>query len=115
VPLDDRLLAGKGWTRADGDGHFLGTVTSTTKEGKTLTRKGVQAKRLALVVQKTLSSGSVRVTFGDKVLGSFSLKGRGKHRVINLATFSEVKTGTVRITVTSKGKPVNIDGLAVVK
>gem|GEM_PF-3447971 len=115
VPLDDRKLAGQGWTRAEGDGHFLGTVTRTSTKGSTLVRKGVQAKRLALVVQKKDKSGTVRVSFAGKVLGTFSLKGFGKRRVINLATFPEVKTGKVKITVTSKNKPVNIDGLVVAK
>lgn len=115
VPLDDRSLAGKGWTRAEGTGHFLGTVTSTTKEGKTLVRKGVRAKRLALVVHKKQNAGTVKVTFAGDVLGSFSLKGFGKRRVINLGSFPSVRTGTVKITVTSKGKPVVIDGLVVAK
>ena len=115
VPLDDRKLAGEGWTRAEGDGHFLDTVTRTSTQGKTLVRKGVQAKRLALVVQRTLKSGTVRVSFAGEVLGTFSLKGFGKRRVINLATFPEVRTGKVKITVTSKDKPVNIDGLVVAK
>lgn len=115
VPLDDRKLAGQGWTRAEGAGHFLGTVTTTTKQGRTLIRKGVHAKRLALVVHKTQNSGTVKVTFAGKVLGTFSLQGKAKRRVVNLATFGSVRTGTVKVTVTSKGKPVIVDGLVVAK
>lgn len=115
VPLDDRLLGGTGWTQAVGEGHFLNTVTRTNVEGRTLTRKGVHAKRLALVVHKTLNSGTVKVTFAGQVLGTFSLQGDAKRRVINVAKFPVVKTGTVKIIVTSDNKPVIIDGLVVAK
>lgn len=115
VPLDDRKLVGKGWTRADGGGHFLDTVSRTSTKGKTLVRKGVNARRLALVVNKTKKSGKVEVTFQGKSLGTFSLKGKGKRKVIDVATFPKVRKGAVKITVTSKGKPVAIDGLVVAK
>lgn len=115
VPLDDRKLGGTGWTQAVGEGHFLNTVTRTNVEGRTLTRKGVHAKRLALVVHKTLNSGTVKVTFAGQVLGTFSLQGEAKRRVVNVAKFPVVKTGTVKIIVTSDNKPVIIDGLVVAK
>jgi len=116
VPLDDRALLGDGWNRVTGQGHFKNTLTTTKKHGAMLTRSNIKAKRLALVVQKTATSGTVKVTFAGQDLGSFNLQGDGKKKVVNLATFGSVKTGTLTIKVTSAdGKPVNIDGLAVVK
>ncbi|WP_147381350.1 hypothetical protein [Nocardioides immobilis] len=90
-------------------------MTRTNVEGRTLTRKGVHAKRLAIVVHKTLNSGTVKVTFAGQVLGTFSLQGEAKRRVVNVAKFPVVKTGTVKIIVTSDNKPVIIDGLVVAK
>lgn len=116
VPLDDRALLGDDWNRVTGQGHFKNTLTTTKKHGAVLTRSNIKAKRLALVVQKTATSGTVKVTFAGQDLGSFSLQGDGKKKVVNLATFGSVKTGTLTIKVTSAdGKPVNIDGLVVAK
>ncbi|UMG93126.1 hypothetical protein [Nocardioides sp. TF02-7] len=116
VPLDDRKLTGTGWKRSKGKGHFLGTVTTTTTKGKTLTRTGVKAKRLALVVARSPQGGKVKVTFAGKTLRTVNLKGTGKRKVVGLATFASVKAGTLKIKVTSaNGKRVTIDGLVVAK
>ncbi|KAA1418637.1 hypothetical protein F0U44_09055 [Nocardioides humilatus] len=116
IPLDDRALVGDGWNETVQTGNFRNTLLTTTKHGRTLTRTGVKAKRLALVVRKSENSGSVKVTFGGEVLGTFSLKGAGKKKVIDLASYGTVKTGTLKIQVTSAdGKLVSIDGLVVAK
>ena len=78
VPLDDRALLGEGWSRPAETGNFRSTLTTTTKQGRVLTRTGVKAKRLALVVRKTANSGTVRVSFDGEVLGTFDLEGTGK-------------------------------------
>ncbi len=117
LPLDDEsLVGGKAWKRVDQAGHYLGTVSRTDDKGAVLTRTNVKAKRLALVVAKSANGGQVKVTFNGKSLGTYSLKGTGKKKVISVASFAKVKTGTVKITVISQdGKKVDIDGLVVAK
>lgn len=66
--------------------------------------------------RKINNGGTVRVTFDGEVLGSYSLVGTGKKKVINLETFPTVRTGTLTIKVTSaNGKVVGIDGVIVAK
>ncbi len=117
LPLDDESLnGGNAWKRVDQAGHYLGTVTRTDDKGAVLTRTNVKAKRLALVVAKYANGGSVKVTFDGQTLGTYSLEGSGKKKVVPVAKFAEVKSGTVKITVVSQdGKKVDIDGLVVAK
>lgn len=117
LPLDDEsLVGGKSWKRLDQAGHYLGTVSRTDDKGAVLTRTNVKAKRLALVVAKSANGGQVKVTFNGKSLGTYSLKGTGKQKVISVAQFAKVKSGTVKITVVSQDdKLVDIDGLVVAK
>ena len=116
VPLDDRALNGDGWNEASETGNFRNTLTTTSVKGRTLSRANVKAKRLALVVRKASNGGTVKVTFAGDVLGSYSLDGTGKKKVINLKTFPTVKTGTLTIKVTSAtGKVVKIDGVVIAK
>ena len=116
VPLDDDALAGTGWNRHDETGDFHGTLSTTQKHGRVLSINGVYAARLALVVKKVANGGTVKVTFDGDNLGSYSLAGTGKRKVIEVADRDHVQQGTVKIIVTSPdGKPVNIDGLVVAK
>lgn len=117
VPLDDRKLVGSGWKRAKGKAHYLGTVTTTTTQGRILVRKGVRARRLALVVAKSPQGGKVEVRFAGKSLGTFSLKGKkATRKIVALGSFASVKAGTLRLTVTSpSGRVVQVDGLVVAK
>ena len=117
VPLDDKALAGKGWTRQTHAGQFKSTWTTTTKKNRVLTRTGIKAKRLALVVQRVPSGGTVRVTWNGTTIKNLSLKGKAANRVVlPIVTWKQVRSGTLRIKVTSAdGRPVRIDGLVVAK
>ncbi|WP_162260994.1 hypothetical protein, partial [Nocardioides sp. Root79] len=75
IPLDDKALAGKGWTRQTHAGQFNNTWTTTTKKNRVLTRTGIKAKRLALVVQRVPNGGTVRVTWNGTTIKNLSLKG----------------------------------------
>jgi hypothetical protein len=114
-PLDDvKLARTTTWTRHQDIRFYLSTYTSTTVKGPTLSRTGAQLKRLALVVQKCPACGSVTASVGSTVVGSWSLKASTTKRKVLLVTapFS-YRTGTVRVKVTSSGKPVHIDGLGI--
>lgn len=117
LPLDDTSLAGgKVWQRQKEAGHYLGTVTRTDQKGAVLTRGGIQAKRLALVVQRAPKGGTIRATFNGKLLGTFVLKGTGKKKIMTLASFGKVRSGKLKLTVVSAdGRKVAIDGLVVAK
>ncbi|WP_154402763.1 hypothetical protein [Nocardioides speluncae] len=114
TPLDDRALsAGAGWSRQRSAGHLLGTYTSASGNGASLTLKGVAAKRLALLVDKVPGGGRVLVSLGGRRLGTFSLaaSARRSRVVVPVAQFAAIKTGVLTITVVSSGKPVRIDGV----
>lgn len=117
LPLDDTsLVGGKVWKRQKEAGHYLGTVTRTDRKGAVLTRVGIQAKRLALVVQRAPQGGTVRATFNGQLLGTFVLKGTGKKKLVTLAQFGKVRSGKLKLTVVSPdGRKVAIDGLVVAK
>lgn len=117
IPLDDRSLAGSGWSRGTNSGAFKGTWTTTSTKGRVLTRSGVQAKTLALVASKLPTGGTVRVSWNGSTLKTISLKGKtGNKKVLPIVTWAGLHTGTVKITVTSaSGKSVRIDGLVVGK
>lgn len=116
VPLDDRALIGTGWNKVTQTGNFRNTLLTTNQQGRTLTRTAVKAKRLALVVRRTENGGTVKVTFAGQSLGSHSLQGTGKKKVINLVNFPTVESGELKIQVVSAdGKLVSIDGVVIAK
>lgn len=68
------------------------------------------------MVTKAADGGEVRVTLGTRNLGTFSLAGKGKQKVVPVARFAKVHSGKVTIRVVSPtGKRVAIDGLVVAK
>ncbi|NYJ00644.1 hypothetical protein HNR19_001342 [Nocardioides thalensis] len=117
LPLDDTsLVGGNVWKRQKEAGHYLGTVTRTDQKGAVLTRGGIRAKRLALVVQRAPKGGTLRATFSGQLLGTFALKGTGKQKLLTLAKFGKIRSGKLKLTVVSAdGRKVAIDGLVVAK
>lgn len=117
VPLDDTALLGSGWTRSAKAGQFNGTWTSTTTKGRTLSRPGVRAKRLALVANRFPDGGQVEVRWNGTLLRKISLQGTTAARqVLPIITWSGLHTGTVTIKVLSPdGRRVRIDGMVVAK
>jgi len=116
VPLDDRSLsASSGWSRLNGSGFFNNTYTRTTSFGKSLTRTGIRAKRLYVMVMKCPGCGSIRIFWNGSLKRTHSLNaGSTRKKVYLLAvSFGSVQTGTLRIVVNSSGKRVVIDALAV--
>jgi hypothetical protein len=116
APVDDPSLSGRGWTRLHGQaGYYRGTYASSLAKGATLTLKGVQAKRLALVATRCPTCGVVDVSMGGTLVKRVNLafSSTQKSQIIPLASFPGVVAGPVTITVVSSGKPVFIDGLGV--
>jgi len=116
MPVDDAALSGAGWTRAKGQaGFYQGTYSSSLTNGATLTRTGVQAKRIALVATKCPTCGAVEVRMGGTLLKKVNLASATtqKKQLMPVASFPGVVSGTVTVTVATSGKPVFIDGLGV--
>ena len=115
--LDDpSLTASTGWTRTAGAPAFYkSTHTQTTTNGARLTRTGVQAKRFAVVATRCPSCGVVEVYVGTSKVATVNLyKATVENQWVSPAY---VRTGvsptsTVSLKVTSTGKTVRIDGLA---
>jgi hypothetical protein len=115
IPLDDRALRARGgWSRERGRGYYLKTYSLSFTRGAALVRRGVVAKRLALIATKC-DSGTVKVYWKGTLLKRINLASRvvRKKQLFRLATFPAVETGTVRIVVASRRMPVEIEGLGV--
>ena len=118
VPVDNPTFKHRGkWAKRTGTGYYLNTFSRTTRRGATLTLAGVQPEALSIIVTKCRRCGIVRVFFQGKLLKRINLRSkaaaRQRLRFVNLATFTSVQTGTVRVRVVSRGKLVIIDGLGV--
>jgi hypothetical protein len=116
TPIDDAALTGSGWTRFAGQtGYYRRTFSSTSTKGRTLTKTGVMARRIALVATKCPGCGTVAVLQGGKLLKQVSLSAstRKNQQIIPIAAFTSVHTGTVTIRVVSSRQTVVIDGLGV--
>jgi hypothetical protein len=114
-PLDDAALrASAGWTRGTGTQHLDGTISSTTRNGATLTRANVQAKQVTLLATRCASCGTVEVFIGSTRIGRVDLTASTTRRqqVIALPVAPSVRSGTLTIRVTSSGKRVEIDAVA---
>jgi hypothetical protein len=66
-----------------------------------------------VLATKCSGCGAFRVLWDGHLLETISLQAeRTRHqRVFNIATFARVRSGTVKIRVTSSAEPVRIDGL----
>jgi len=116
VPLDDRSLTrSSGWTAATGSAYYRGTALRATAVGTKLTRTGVVAKRIALLATTCPTCGTVKVYLGSTLLKTVSLisKTTVNQRLMTVATFSAAQSGTLVIKVSSSGKRVVIDGVAI--
>jgi hypothetical protein len=113
VPLDDRSVSNsKGWHRDTGHAYYAGTIITTTAKGATLSRTHADVDRVGVVATTCARCGSVSVYVGSHHIGTISLHARSTHHQVlkSLPTFS-TRSGTVKLTVTTSGKTVAIDGL----
>lgn len=116
VPVNDRALSMSGpWSRGAGSGYYLDTYSSTKTLGASLSLGSVKANELLLVATKCVGCGTVDVYLGSTRLKRLSLTSSTtkKKQLIRIASFSNLRSGTVRIKVVSSEKRVIIEGLAV--
>jgi len=116
IPMDDRnLTASSGWSRLSGSGFFRGTYTRSTQQGKSLTKAGIHGKKMYVMVEKCPTCGSIKTYWNGSLKHSYSLRASKTIKRVFLlaASFSTVQDGTLKIVVSSSGKPVIIDALSV--
>ncbi len=121
VPLDDRALKPlKRWQRKKQQGHVRNTFTLTRVKGAALvTRKPQQFRRVVLVADKGRGFGTVKVFKGKRLLREVNLHAKKKlvkRKVIPIKRFrGKLRSGKIRVVVTTAGKPVRIDGIGVAR
>ncbi|MET3961691.1 hypothetical protein ABIE44_001625 [Marmoricola sp. OAE513] len=113
VAHDDRhLFNAKKFKRVKSGAAYQGTLSKATTKNAKLILQDLKVRKIAIVVKKSAHGGKIKVSFGGKKLGTYSLKGKGSKQVINVKDLGSVKTGTLVIKVISKsGKTVKIDGV----
>lgn len=115
TPLDDvRLVRSGTWNRGTSSAYYEGTYTSTKSSGASLIRTGVQARHIALLVTTCQTCGSVQVSLDGTALRTISLHSSTtvRKKLISVKTFTSVRTGTLKIKVTSpSGRAVYMDGV----
>lgn len=114
VLLDDRALAATRWARGASSGHALGTFTRTTTPGAVLSRAGLAARRVGLVVTTCPTCGSVDVRHAGRLLGRVDLRSTTtRTRQLRWLTVpGPPRAGTLTITAVSTRLAI-IDGIVV--
>jgi len=77
----------------------------------------VQAKVVSVIVETCPTCGAIQIFWGSRLIHTYSLHSASTRKQVFLVavSFRRVNRGTVRIRVSSSGKPVIIDGLGVTR
>jgi hypothetical protein len=117
VPIDDRAFTpSAGWTGERAPGFFLQTALASTTRGATLTRTGLNARRIRLIAMTCASCGSVQVLWNGAVVGTFDLVTKTtlhRHLLPEVVLPALSTGGTLVVRVASAKRPVVMDGVAV--
>jgi sugar lactone lactonase YvrE len=115
IPMDDRgLVRGKAWTLTSDAGWLASTSSTATVKGASLTTPKVRKVSSVAVLGWTCPAcGTADIYVGPKKIGSISLKSTTSKRVLLPAIkLAKAQSGKVSLVVTSSGKWVKIDGIA---
>jgi len=112
-PIDDRALtASKGWSRSTSKVFWNGTATTSSKKGVTLTRAGVHLNTVGVLATTCPTCGTITISVGNTKIGRVNLHASStQRRVLRLLPPFSQRIGAVHITVTSRGKRVQVDGV----
>jgi hypothetical protein len=114
-PLDDRAVSvGDGWIRRTGSHYWNRTITVTSTHGASATRTGAELDQVGIVATRGPGMGTIAIYLGGTRIGQINLAAASItfQNLILLPPFS-YRTGTVTVKVVSRGKPVQLDGLAI--
>ena len=103
------------WQLLTSGATYQGTFLEATMRGATVSTRVTGARKLALVASKGLGHGTVKVFAGRNLLRTVSLAASSARtkQVIQVASFGNPRTARIRVVVSSRGKPVHIEGLGV--
>jgi hypothetical protein len=116
TPLDDRsLVPSSFWSKGTGASFYANTYSRSTRSGATLTRTGVVARRIAIMVTTCPGCGTVKVYWRGGLIKTLSLNSATvvHRRLFAIATFSTARSGTLVIKVSSSNRRVTVDGVAI--
>jgi len=117
TPTDDRTMVRHGgWQLKRGAGYYAGTFLQATARGSALTLPLHKAKSAYLLVSKGPRQGKIHVQAGEFFSWDFNLWAPTFRQHAVLPVFTNWWYGispTLRVTVTSAGKDVRIDGVFV--
>lgn len=112
--IDDRRLArSRGWYSGVSGSDLDHTFTGTDRRGATLALHRVAASRLAIVAAVCRTCGVITVSFGSFSRRLSLRSGRTGSRVFVMAHLPNGTRGSLVLRVSSKGRPVQIDGVGV--
>lgn len=114
-PLDERDLKRKGTWNRFRDRKFYGrTGMWAAQRGASLVAKRVTARTIVVRGRRGPTSGTMAVFLDGRRLANVSLQAKVPGRaVVYTHTFRRMARGTLRLVVTSSGKPVTIDAVAI--
>ena len=116
VPLDDDALGAVGaWSHRAAAAAFGGDYSQAAKRGARLVKNNLKASSLALVATTCPGCGAVKVRWNGATVATLSLDSPTTVTsvVLPVASFGTVRTGDLRVTVTTSRMPVKIEGLGV--
>lgn len=114
--VDDSRLEAKHWPAHHDVNAYRETLSTARRHGATLVLHHVTATSLALLVDRRQDSGALSVSFAGESMGVFHLYGLSRQRtVLPFGGFEHPRTGTLRLRVVSRGKPVRIDGVFIAR
>jgi hypothetical protein len=116
VPLGpDRLSRTRNVDVVKARGSYTGRALIATARGATVAKAGVRAKRIVLVATRCPTCGRVSVYLGAKRIKTVSLTAPSLRRkqIITIASFDTVRSGKVRVVVTSQNRRVIIEGIGI--
>jgi hypothetical protein len=113
--LNPTMRGRGGWRYFRAPGRFLNAFGLSVRRGASLGLNGVRATRLALVATKCPRCGTANVYWNKRLLASVRLTSSSLlyKQIIEVGSFTTQQRGSVRIVVTSRGKPVAIEGLGI--
>jgi hypothetical protein len=113
VPVpSSKLRASSGWTKGTQFGYFFNGYSTTKRKGASLSAARAGTRSVVLVATRCPGCGSVKVTYGKKVIRKISLaaSARRKRQLIAVGSWATAHRGRFSV-VTLSGKPVTIEGL----
>jgi hypothetical protein len=115
--LDDRALAASnGWAFRHGPAFYRHTITSGRGQGIRLSLHHRAASRVVVVATTCPTCGTVTVSQGRRLASGVNLRsGRRHNQVLSTVATRVVRSGVIRIRVTSSHASVLIDGLGIVR